>query len=49
MMNGPKFMVRLKPFKPNHAEIFGLMREYGPPQIFEFADDLEREEDGDGE
>jgi len=27
-----QYMSRKKPLKPNHAELFGLMHDYGPPQ-----------------
>lgn len=38
------YMIRGRPLKPCYDEVFGTLREFGPPQQFEKGEDSE--EDG---
>lgn len=41
-----QYMIRNKALRPNYDEVFGTLREnYGPPQQFEEANDLEQEDE----
>lgn len=47
---GHQYFSKKKPFKPNHSEVFGLMREYGPAQgLAEGSFDPEEFEDDEEE